>query len=96
MLLKNISSVIAVAIFTYNCMFHFIRFSVSWFSDMWFGVMYFETWHSTQPYIAFSTHVFCSCVFVFRGTHMAPNSLTLPETVSCLQSSRFSWVVDGA
>jgi len=63
---------------------------------MQFGVMYFETWHSTWPYVAFCTLVFCSCVFVFGGTHMAPNSLTLLEPVSCLESSLFSWLVDGA
>ena len=57
-------------------------FSVSWFSEMQFGVIYFETWGSTQPYVVFMTLVFCSCFFVFGRTHMTPNSLILHESVS--------------
>jgi hypothetical protein len=54
---------------------------------MQFGVIYFRTWGSTQPYIVFSTLEFHSCLFVFGGTHMAPNS----PTVHTLESV-VSWV----
>jgi hypothetical protein len=29
------------------------HFRVSWFPEMQFGVIYFKTWGSTQPYVAF-------------------------------------------
>ena len=41
----------------------------------------------TQPCVAFLKLVFCTCFFVFGGTHMAPNFLTLHEPVSVV-----SWV----
>ena len=94
-LLENISSVITMVIFTYNCMFHF-SILVSAGSQKQFGVIYFKTWGSTQPYVVFWTLVFCSG-FMFGQTHKAPNSLTLHEPVSVVsQSSLFSWLVDGA
>jgi hypothetical protein len=46
---------------------------------MQFGVIYLETWGSTQSYVAFWTLEFS---FVFGRTHMAPNSLTLYKPVS--------------
>jgi len=56
--------------------------SDSWFWEMQFGVIYLETWGSTQPYVAFSTLVACSCFFVFGRSHTAPNFLTLHDPVS--------------
>ena len=55
---KNISSVIPMVIFTYNCV---ICFSILMclFSEMQFGVIQCKTWGSTQPYVAFSTLAFC-------------------------------------
>ena len=53
------------------------HFNVSWSSEMQLGVIYLETWGSTQPYVAFSTLEFCSCFFVFGATHTAANSFTL-------------------
>jgi hypothetical protein len=60
------------------------HFNVSWFSEMQFGVTYFETWGSTQPHVAFSTLVFCSCFFVFCWTQKALKSLTLHEPESAV------------
>ena len=51
---------------------------------MQFDVLYFETWGSTQPYVAFSALLFCSYFFVFGGTHTTLNSLKLHEPVSVL------------
>jgi hypothetical protein len=62
--------------------FPFFHFSVSWSSEMQFGVIYLKTWGGTQPYVASSTLEICSCFFVFGRTHMAPNSLTLHKPVS--------------
>jgi hypothetical protein len=56
--------------------------SVSWFSEMQFGVIYLETWGSTQPYVALSTLEFRSCFFVFGGTHTAVNSFTLHKPIA--------------
>jgi hypothetical protein len=58
------------------------HFSVTWFSEMQFVVMYFETWGNTQPYAAFSALVFCSCFIVFGVTRTALNSLKPHEPVS--------------
>jgi hypothetical protein len=44
------------------------QFSVSWFSEMQFGVIYLASWDTIQPYVAFSTLEFRSCVFGFGGT----------------------------
>ena len=65
------------------------HFSVSWSSEMQFGVMYLDTWGNTQPCVAFSTLVFCSCLFVYGGTYLEPNFLTLHKpvsVVSCVKS----------
>jgi len=37
-------------------------FSVSWFSEMEFGVIYFKTWGSTQPYL---NEVILLCIYIF-------------------------------
>ena len=69
--------------------FSFFHFSVSWSSDVQFGVIYLKTWGGTQPYVASSTLEICSCFFVFGRTYMAPNSLTLHKPVSvvaCVKS----------
>jgi hypothetical protein len=49
---------------------------------MQFGVIYLETWGSTQSCVAFLTLDFRSFFFVFGGTHTSPNSLTLHKPVS--------------
>jgi hypothetical protein len=70
--------------------------SVSWSSEMQFGVIYLKTWGSTQPCVAFLTLEFRSCSFVFGGTHVVPNSLTLHKSVSdsdCDSSVSTSWPV---
>ena len=59
-----------------------VHFSVSLFSEIQFGMIYLDTWASTQPCVALLTLVFCTCFFVFGRTHMAPNFLTLHEPVS--------------
>jgi hypothetical protein len=58
------------------------NFSVSCSSQKQFCMIYLVTWGSTQHYVAFLTLVFCSCFFVFGGTHTSPNSLTLHKSVS--------------
>jgi hypothetical protein len=63
---------------------------------MQFGVIYRETWGSTQPYVALSTLEFRSCLFVFGGAHMVPNSRTSHKPLSCILSCLFRWLVDGA
>jgi hypothetical protein len=81
MLLKNISLVITMAIFTDNCMF---RFSILVSVDSQNCNL---VWYTSTHRVAFSTPVFCSCFFIFGETHMAPNSLTLQEPMSIV-----SWV----
>jgi hypothetical protein len=51
------------------------HFSVSWILEMQFGVIYFKTTGTTQPYVGFSTHIFC-CFFVFGRTHGTKFSYT--------------------
>jgi hypothetical protein len=67
------------------------HFSVSWFSEIKFGVIYLETWGSTQPYGALETLEFLSCFFVFGGTQMAANSFTphkpVADTLLVIQKS---------
>ena len=68
------------------------HFSVIWFSEMQFGVIYLKTWASTQSNVAFLIIVFCSCFFVFGRTHKAPNSLILHEPVSVVSSVKFLYL----
>ena len=58
------------------------NFRGRWSSEMQFDVIHLETWGGTQPYVAFSTLEYCSCFFVFGGTHTALNCLTLHKPVS--------------
>jgi hypothetical protein len=58
------------------------NFSVIWFSELQFGVIYVKTWGIPQTYVVFSTLEFHSFFFVFGGTHTAPNSVTLHKPVS--------------
>lgn len=56
----------------YSCLcVPLFQFSVRWFSEMQFGVIYFETCASTQPPVPFCTLEFHTCSFVFSGTCMA-------------------------
>ena len=64
------------------CCVLLVHFSVSWFSEVQFGMIYLYIRGSTQPCVAFLILVFCTCFFVFGGTHMALNFLTLNEPVS--------------
>jgi len=64
-------------------------FSISWSSEMQFGMIYLETCGGTKCYVAFSTLEFHSCFFVLGGKHMALNSLTFNKpvpVVSCVKS----------
>jgi hypothetical protein len=59
-----------------------LKFSVRCSSQMQFCMTYLQTWGSTQPYVAFWTLDFRPLFFVFGGTHVSPNSLTLHKPVS--------------
>jgi hypothetical protein len=63
---------------------------------MQFGVIYLETWCSTQLDVAFLTLEFSSCFFVFGGTHTAVNSFTLHNqclTLIVIQAFGLSHVI---
>jgi hypothetical protein len=77
MILKNISSVITVVIFTYNGM---LRFSIFVSGDSQKSILVPRNMGSTH--VAFLILVFHSHFFAFGGTHTALNSLTLHEPAS--------------
>jgi hypothetical protein len=65
------------------------NFSVSCSPEMQFCVIHLKSLGSTQPYVAFLTLIFCSCLFAFCGTCTVPNSLALHwpvSVVSCVKS----------
>jgi hypothetical protein len=70
-------------IYLHLCVPHF-QCSVSWSSEMLFGVIYLETWGSAQPYVVFLTLKFRSFFFFYSGTHTTSNYLTLHKPVSRL------------
>ena len=78
--------VLEFSILCNGCYWHscvqLFHFSVSWYSEMQFCVIYLETLGSTQPYVAFLTPGICSCFFVFGGTRKALNFLHC--TIQCL------------
>ena len=77
-------------------MLHFFQFSVSWSSEMEVGVIYFETYGSTQPHVAFCTLIFHSCCCVYTRTCTAPSSLAFQRPVFVVSvSSLFNWLMDG-
>ena len=78
-----------VIIFTYNCVFCFLFFNVSWFSDLQFGLIYFDTWGSTQPCMAFLTPAFYSFFFNFSATHSTEFSYPARASVCCVLSQAF-------
>jgi len=53
---------------------------------MQFDVIHLETRNGKKCYVTFLTLEFRTCLFVFGGTHMAPNSLTLHKPVSVVAS----------
>lgn len=55
--------------------------SVSWSSEMLYGVIYLKRWGITQCHVTFWTLDFCSCFFVFNGTHMGLNSVPFQRPV---------------
>jgi hypothetical protein len=65
--------------------------SISWFLEMQFGVTYFKTWGTTQPFIAFSTLIFCSCFFVFGRTNGTEFSYTATASI-CRVLGQVFWV----
>ena len=72
----------------------FFHFSVSWFSEMQFDVIYLKTWGGTRPYVASWTLEFCSCVFVFGRTWLQILLHCISQCLLLFVSSRFSWLVD--
>jgi len=90
--LKNISSVVTMVIFTYNCVFHF---SVSWFSEMEFGVIYFKTWGSTTLCLILNTCILFWFCFIEHAWHQILLHC-MSQCLLCLKSSLFSWLMDRA
>ena len=82
-------------IFLQKCV-PFFHFSVSWFSELQFGVIYIKAWGSTQPYVI-SLHLYFVLVPLFLAEYTW-NQILLHCISQCLlylESSLFSWLVDG-
>ena len=71
------------------------HFSVSWFSEMQFGVIYLKTWGSTQP-MWHSWHLFFVLVALFLAEHIRYQILLpwMSQCLLCLESSLLvgSWM----
>jgi len=74
------------------------NFSVSWYSEIRFGMIYLETWGSTQPFVAFLTLVVCSCYLAFLVEHTQHQILLhyLSQCLLCLELSLLIWLMGGA
>ena len=70
------------------------HFSVSWPSEMQFGVIYLKTWGGTKPYMPFSMPEFCSCLFLAEHTWHWIHLHCVCQCLFWLVSSLFSWLVD--
>jgi hypothetical protein len=94
---ENISSVITVVLFTYNCAFCFsILMS---FGSQACSLVWYTSTHGVQPYthIVFSTPAFCSCLFILVNTHSTEFPYHSWASVYCVSSQVFlGWLVGGA
>jgi hypothetical protein len=68
--------------------------TVSWLSEMQFGVMYIETLRSTQPYVLFLTLVFTCIYRTCREANVICDNISVKVYVYCLFCSQLRLSVD--
>jgi len=75
----------------------FSHFSVSWLSELQFGVIYLETWVANNPTLHYR-HLNFILVSLLLAVHTQHWILLhcLSQSLLCLVSRLFSWLVDGA